>query len=64
MKKENLPNIAAADTLMGIFGYRRLGFRCPYCDKPKKDGAKSRLQCWRARKKKLVCPKQDGNRPS
>lgn len=24
MKKEDLPNIAAADTLMGIFGFRRV----------------------------------------
>jgi hypothetical protein len=53
-------NIAAADTFMAIFGYKRVTEICPYCDggKDRKPGEKPRpLQCWRARKKKMVCPK-------
>ena len=50
-------NYAASDTLMAIFGYKRVK-RCPYCDR----NDIIRLQCWRAKKRKLVCPKQDGRK--
>ena len=50
-------NIAAADTFMGIFGFKRVTKICPYCNR---HGVK-RLQCWRAKKNKMVCPKQENN---
>ena len=58
-------NIAAADTLMGIFGFRRITKICPYCNGmkdvvPGKRPRPYRSQCWRAKKHKMVCPKQDG----
>ncbi len=53
MKSEGL---GFPDNFMRVFGMRRAR-RCPYCDR---NGVK-RLQCWRAKKNKMVCPKQKGD---